>query len=280
MIFLILNDCLSQEYWLKKSTLSSARSEPGNTALYAKYHSDNAVSQYCDAHYGEDMFGVANFPGEMARLCLEKLTDSPKLNALDLGCAVGRASFELARSFESVTGFDLSSRFIAIAKRIQKTGRVCYQRQEEGDLVSDCEVSLSELNLLDTASRVTFLQGNALSLDVQLCGYDLVLLSNLIDRCPEPRRLLTNIHSRLVMGGLLVIASPYDWRDVYTSHKKWLGSFFRAGAPYTSLEGLTKILAKRFVMLGEPQDREFVIRETARTYRHCISQVTCWRRVR
>jgi putative 4-mercaptohistidine N1-methyltranferase len=265
---------------LKKSVLPASRSEPGTTVLYAKYHSDSAVSQYCEAHYGEDTFGVANFPGEMARLCVAKLEGKPKSSALDLGCAVGRASFELARSFERVTAVDLSSRFIAIARRIQKTGKLCYQRQEEGDLISDYKVSLADFNLLDTASRVTFIQGNALQLDEQLCGYDLVLLSNLIDRCPEPRRLLSKIHSRVVMGGLLVIASPYDWRDVYTSHKKWLGSFFRAGAPYTSLEGLTKILAKRFVMLGEPQDLEFVIRETARTYRHCISQVTCWRRVR
>jgi len=265
---------------LKDSVLSSSSSELGTTALYAKYHSDSAVSQYCEAHYGEDTFGVANFPREIVRLCVATLAEKPKKSALDLGCAVGRASFELARSFESVTAVDLSSRFIAIARRFQKTGKLCYQRLEEGVLISDCEVSLADFNLLDTASHVTFMQGDALRLDEQLCGYDLVLLSNLIDRCPEPRRLLTKIHSRLVMGGLLVVASPYDWRDVYTSHKKWLGSFFRAGAPYTSLEGLTKILAKRFVMLGEPQDLEFVIRETSRTYRHCISQVTYWRRVR
>jgi len=31
--------------------------------------------------------------------------------ALDVGCAVGRATFELARSFDETVGIDLSARF-------------------------------------------------------------------------------------------------------------------------------------------------------------------------
>ena len=263
---------------MKISALPQIRKNASTAALYAKYHSDIAVSQYCEAHYGEDKFGVANFPRSVAHLCAAAVENKPKRRALDLGCAVGRAAFELATCFDQVDAVDLSSRFIDISQRLQKNGKLHYQRQEEGDLISDHEVLLVDYNLLEAASRVTFMQGNALKLKENLCGYDLILLSNLIDRCPEPRKLLAKIHLRLVIGGVLVIASPYDWRDVYTSHKQWLGSFFRAGAPYTSLEGLTRILSKYFTMLGEPQDLEFVIRETARTYRHCISQATCWQR--
>ena len=269
---------LAEEHFLKLSARPQNRTNPDTAALYAKYHSDIAVSQYCEAHYGEDKFGVANFPKNLVQLCLAAVAGKSRQRALDLGCAVGRAAFELATCFDQVDAVDLSSRFIDIARRLQKNGKLCYQRQEEGDLISDHEVFLADFNLLEPANRVTFMQGNALYLEEQLCGYDLILLSNLIDRCPEPRRLLAKIHLRLASGGVLVIASPYDWRDVYTSHKQWLGSFFRAGAAYTSLEGLTKILSRHFAMLGEPQDLEFVLRETARTYRHCISQVTCWQR--
>src|SRR5690242_21207124 len=42
-----------------------------------------------------------------AVFCLKK-----KMKALDLGCAVGRARFELARYFEQVTGVDFSARCI------------------------------------------------------------------------------------------------------------------------------------------------------------------------
>ena len=249
-------------------------------ALYAHYHSEAAVSQYCDAHYGPDKFGVSNFSREIVQLCVTVLEGKPQRKALDLGCAVGRTSFELATHFDQVSGIDFSSRFIDIAQRIQKRGKFCYQLPEEGDIISDHEVHLANHNLAETASKVTFSQGNARYLETSFCDYDLVLAANLIDRCPEPRKFLASIYQRLVLGGLLVIASPYNWLEHYTPKKQWLGGYFRAGSPVTSLEELGKKLSKHFTMIGEPQEVEFVIRETARTFHHNISQVTLWRRIR
>ncbi len=59
------------------------------------YETDTAVSQYCEAHYGQTYFGVENFPVKCARICLEYMHNRPRKRALDLGCAVGRATFEL-----------------------------------------------------------------------------------------------------------------------------------------------------------------------------------------
>ena len=259
--------------------LSRSSKKPTMAALYAHYCTDTAVGQYCDAHYGSDHFGVANFPQKMVQLCATALAGKPQRRAIDLGCAVGRTSFELATHFDQVAGIDLSSRFIDIARRIQKRGKICYQLPEEGEIISDHEVLLADLNLAETASRVSFSQGNARYLEASFCDYDLVLASNLIDRCPEPRKFLAGIHQRLVIGGLLVIASPYNWLEHYTPRKQWLGGRFRSGTPLTSLEGLGKKLSKHFTMIGEPQDVEFVIRETARTFHHSISQVTIWCRL-
>lgn len=253
--------------------------KPAMVALYARYHSNIAVSQYCDAHYGPDKFGVANFSQKIVQLCATALEGRPQRRALDLGCAVGRTSFELATHFDQVTGIDFSSRFIDIARRIQKRGRIVYQLSEEGELISDHEVFLTDYGLAETADKVTFSQENARYLEPRFCDYDLVLAANLIDRCPEPRKFLAGIHQRLVIGGLLVIASPYDWLEHYTPRKQWLGGRFHVGTPFTSLEGLVKKLSKHFTMIGEPQDVEFVLRETARTFRHNISQVTLWRRI-
>ncbi len=256
-------------------------SNPNTLAtVYAHYQSDSAVSQYCDAHYGPDRFGVANFSKKIAQLCVAALEGKPQRRALDLGCAVGRTSFELATHFDQVTGVDFSSRFIDIARRIQKRGRICYQLPEEGDIISDHEALLADHNLTEAAAKVVFFQGNARCLETRLCDYDLVLAANLIDRCPEPRKFLAGIHQRLVIGGLLVIASPYNWLEQYTPHKQWIGGRFRAGTPLTTLEGLGKKLSKHFTIIGEPQEVEFIIRETARTFHHNISQVTLWRRIR
>ena len=40
------------------------------------------------------------------------------MKALDIGCAVGRTSFELTRSFDYVLGLDYSARFIQVASML------------------------------------------------------------------------------------------------------------------------------------------------------------------
>jgi putative 4-mercaptohistidine N1-methyltranferase len=203
-----------------------------------------------------------------------------KRSALDLGCAAGRASFELATCFDQVTGIDFSSHFIDVATRLKCRGRIAYRLIEEGELVSDHEVFLADFGLEATASKVTFYQENVERLDVKCHNHDLVLAANLIDRLSRPGRFLSEVHKLLVVGGLLVIASPYNWLDNFTPRQQWLGGRFRAGTPITSQEGLNKKLTKHFDAVSEPQDVEFVIRKTARTFQHNISQVTVWRRVR
>jgi len=247
---------------------------------YERYQSDVAISQYCDAHYGPDKFGVANFPARLAHLCAAALAGQPHCRALDLGCAVGRASFELATCFDQVTGLDISPRFIAIANRLKKRGRISYQLSEEGDLVSDHQVSLADLGLAATAPQVFFYQGDAQRLEAPLCDFDLILAANLIDRLPDPGAFLAGIHRRLNIGGLLAIASPYSWMEAFTPRQQWLGGRFRAGCPITTLKCMGKKLAKHFAAVEEPQEVEFVIRENARKFQHYISQLTLWRRVR
>ncbi len=57
----------------------------------AMYESDAAVSQYCEAHYGQGFFGINNFPEKCESICLELMAGKTKNRALDLGCSVGRA---------------------------------------------------------------------------------------------------------------------------------------------------------------------------------------------
>ena len=44
--------------------------------------------------------------------------DPIELRALDVGCAVGRTTFELTRWFDKVVGFDYSARFIQVASML------------------------------------------------------------------------------------------------------------------------------------------------------------------
>ena len=87
---------------------------------------------------------VPNFPAQCAAACFQYTQGRPRRKALDLGCAVGRASFELAREFDHVTGIDFSARFIRVALQLKEKGNVHYELVEEGDVVSYHEARLSE----------------------------------------------------------------------------------------------------------------------------------------
>ena len=63
-----------------------------------------------------------DFAVRVVQECLKEETVSQPCRALDLGCAVGRSSFELARRCEEVIGIDYSRRFIEAAERVRRDG--------------------------------------------------------------------------------------------------------------------------------------------------------------
>jgi putative 4-mercaptohistidine N1-methyltranferase len=130
------------------------------------------------------------------------------------------------------------------------------------------------------ADRVEFFQGDATNLKPQFTGYDLILAANLIDRLYDPKKFLAAVHERLNVGGVLVITSPYTWLEEFTKKENWLGGIRKAGEPYLTLDALQDLLSAHFVMLDEPRDMEFVIRETRRKYQHSLAELTAWERVR
>ena len=243
------------------------------------YESDALISQYCEFHYGQEYYGVPNFMVRAAEICRELTVGRRIARALDLGCATGRATFELARFCDHVTGIDFSARFIRVGHLMQQQGYTRYAIPEEGELVSYHEKSLTELGLENVRDKIEFWQGDAHNLKEQFTGYDLVLACNLIDRLYEPARFLDHIAGRINSGGLLVLLSPCTWLEEFTPRDKWLGGLKIDGENVTTLDGLRARLEPRFRMIGEPRDVEFVLRETARKFQHTASQMTAWEKI-
>lgn len=243
------------------------------------YENDTTLAQYLEFHFGESWHGEPNFPKELAHLCFEAMDGRDAGKALDLGCAVGRATFELASRFDHVDGIDYSGSFVAKAKEMAEQGRVLYARPEEGELVSYQERSLASLGLEGTAGKVSFHQGDACDLRSRFSGYDLVLAANLIDRLYQPSKFLTTIHERITDNGLLVIASPYTWLEEYTPREAWIGGFRKNGEDYTTFDGLQDLLAPNFRLLVDPHSVPFVIRETRNKFQHSFSEVTVWEKL-
>lgn len=242
------------------------------------YETDELVSQYCDFQYGEEHFGVENFAHACARKAIEYTKDTKQGSALDLGCATGRASFELAKAFDKVCGIDFSARFVQVGVELQKNTTLGYYQKGEGSLKKRCEVSLKELGLSDVSDKVEFWQGDACNLKPHFRGYDLIMATNLIDRLYEPRLFLNSVHERINEGGYLILTSPYTWLEEYTSKEFWIGGYTdEEGNEVKTLDGLKSILQEHFELVAT-EDVPFVIRETERKFQHTISQMSVWKK--
>ncbi|MCZ4279164.1 5-histidylcysteine sulfoxide synthase [Kiloniella laminariae] len=244
------------------------------------YETDDIVAQYIEFHYGEEFFSVPNFPVACARICLEHAGKGRTERALDLGCATGRASFELARVFDHVDAIDFSARLIQAPTSLQQKGAQRYTIQDEGELVSYKEIKLSDFDSYENIKdRISFMQGDACNLAAKYTNYDLVFAGNLIDRLYDPLQFLKTIKQRIRPGGLLVLASPYTWLEEFTQRENWLGGFkANTGESYTTLDGLRDTLTPEFEMVCPPRDVPFVIRETRRKFQHSLSEVSVWRK--
>jgi putative 4-mercaptohistidine N1-methyltranferase len=248
------------------------------------YESDRYLAEYLLFHYGSAAeilpwdFGPAgalDFPARTAALA-DACGDwqGPRARALDLGCAVGRSSFELARRFDSVVGLDFSRRFIDAATALRDGEAIRYERADEGGLTTWLEARWCEPAI---AARVEFVQGDAMDLPAGWREFDLVHAANLLCRLPDPMRLITRLPCLVRPGGLLVLATPCTWLDDFTPRACWLGGFNEQGTAVRTIDRLRAVLAADFEEVAI-RDEPFLIREHARKFQWSVALASVWRR--
>jgi len=186
--------------------------------------------------------------------------------ALDVGCAVGRSTFEMARHCDHVLGVDFSQSFIDAAETLREGGEIPYERLEEAALSTPlvaCAPSLAD------AGEVSFAVGDAMDLPAELGQFDRVHAANLICRLPEPLRFLQRLPDLVKPGGELVIATPCTWLAEFTPPDQW-------PQPDT-FDWLKRELGKHFD-LHHQSEEPFLIRETARKFQWSSAMLTLWKR--
>jgi len=245
------------------------------------YETDRAIAEYLLFHYGSRelllpyAFGplnALNFPARCVTECLDPARLPTSARALDLGCAVGRATFELARFCSQVIGVDYSQRFIETAGHLQKHGSIDFEYIEEGELTRRGRAIVpDEIN----RQRVGFEEGDAMNLRIDLGTFDVVLMANLIDRLSNPLRCLQRIPGLVKSGGQLIVTSPYTWLEQYTPKENWLGGLERDGQQIKTLETLKLILNPAFEF-SFAKDLPFLIREHARKFQWSVAEASVW----
>lgn len=235
------------------------------------YESDKLVAEYLLFHFGEaeQILPWSAGPREAlefpARI-VERFSPGAAGRALDLGCAVGRSSFELSRSCAEVVGIDYSRAFIAAAQTLQRDGHCEIGRVEEGHRTTRLAVALPTGV---SAGRIAFETGDAMDLRGDLGSFERVLAANLLCRLRDPARLLARLPQLVVPGGELILTTPCTWLAEYTPPERW--------PTETTRDWLMASLEQHFELVAEHEE-PFLIRETARKFQWTVALLAKWRR--
>lgn len=260
-------------------------------AAHHVYEDQQMVNDYMVLHYGSQADQMPHAFGPQAATqfplrCAEWLLEAaPAFNAgatraLEIGCAVGRASFELARGYEEVIGVDLSRAFIDTANLLRRDGQLDYFRKDEGTLGAHLTAHVAPT--IDR-QRVAFRQADACSLPADYVDFDAVLMANLLCRLPSPKSLLGRLggpRGLVKTGGLVALFSPYSWLEQFTPHGAWLGGHEKNGHTVRTADALREFLTHEGFELRREDEVPLVIREHHRKYQYIVTHAMLWQRVK
>lgn len=247
------------------------------------YDTEEALSRYLWLHYGEtDAFEVEGARAFHSALgfpiaCAARLIEGREKQggrALDIGCAVGRSTFELSRWCDEVVGIDKSALFIDTARRLKSGEAITYRLVSEGVAKT---VRTASLPPGARPERTQFVCADALALLPSLGLFDSVLVANLVCRLPDPRAFLVCLPSLVRSGGRLLLTTPCSWREEYTAPEKWLGGREENHRILRTFDTVAEILSPYFELEWRA-DMPLLIPEHARKFELIIADATRWRR--
>lgn len=170
------------------------------------YESDESISSYCDLYYGKD-----NLYTNYVDLLKPYLKDLKNSKALDLGCCVGRTSFELAKIYDEVLGIDFSANYINIGVKLKLYDFVNYKIKKEDKTFEERAISLKDFDLEKVKDKVSFMQGDACNLKEIYKDFNLIFYSSLIDKLYYPKKFLEDVSRRINKNGFFVFLSSHNW---------------------------------------------------------------------
>ena len=210
-------------------TLLGDAAGPSSAFDSTRFH----ISSYAHDHWGEfdpEEASTAIKPGAVARclnagldLLTAPLGDGP---ALDIGCSVGRSTFELAgRVGGLVVGMDLNFSMLRLARHILTDGEITYARRRIGLVYDRRAFDVPHAG----AERIDFWVCNAMALPFPAHRFGALSAMNVLDCVPDPRALLAAFGTILRPGGVGVLATPYDWSNQATHPTGWIGGHSQRG---------------------------------------------------
>ncbi|MHC4469463.1 MAG: methyltransferase domain-containing protein [Planctomycetota bacterium] len=194
--------------------------------LRTTYDRPDFLQAYLWTHFADLSPDLVEEAGAPAGDYFPRLREQPAEGlVLDLGCNVGRTSFDLAERADFVLGVERSFEAVKRAREIVRTRRVSFHLKDEGDRGRYVDLDASSV----VRTNLEFVCGDAIALPLATEVADTIVAANLIDRVREPAFFLSRADQVLRPGGRLVLTAPFTWREESTPRKRWLGDEKRTG---------------------------------------------------
>ncbi len=185
-------------------------------------------ASYAHDHYGDltgsgdqGTSGLGAAPGAVRRCLATALARLPAPHGpvLDIGCAVGRTSFDLAAATGGlVLGIDLNWPLLTIGRGLIDQGELSYPHRRLGLHFERRRQAVS----LPGAERVDFWVADALALPFRGASMAMGMAMNVLDCVSDPARLLWEMTRVLAAGGGAAVVTPFDWASHATPPGAWI----------------------------------------------------------
>lgn len=179
------------------------------------------LSTYAVAHWGD----AASLAQLFAR-ALGLLDAPPNGMWIDLGCAVGRATRDLAlRTGELGVGVDLNFSMLRLAEQLRSSGHAEFDRRRVGLVYDRIALDVAEM----PAERMSFWCCDVANLPFPDGLFAGALSLNLVDCVGSPIAHLLEMARVLGAGADALLSTPYDWSPNASPVEQWLGGHSQRG---------------------------------------------------
>jgi SAM-dependent methyltransferase/uncharacterized protein YbaR (Trm112 family) len=205
----------------------------------------STLGAYGRGHWGdhddEDPLPRSDTLAGLLDTALSLLDEPPAGPWLDLGCAAGRGTLELAsRTGDLAVGADLSFSLLRVADRVRREGRALFPLRRVGLVYDRKDLAVSDVR----RDLTSFWCCDVALLPFPDAVFAGALALNVLDCVHSPLGLLLELGRTLGLGASALLSTPYDWAPTATPVESWLGGHSqRAEARGSSAAELRRILA-------------------------------------
>ena len=183
------------------------------------YNSFSMLSSYLWSHYSEF------FNGPDATDAYQKWAralDSKRSGwALDIGCSVGRLTFEMTKTHDRAVGLDTSISFVRAARELGAAKRLAFDLIMEGRITEKRTCDLDPAFGFDQAE---FIVADAMALPFRSRRFSTVSSVNILEKVPDPLLHLAEANRVMVeKDARFLFSDPFSWDESVNSPELWLG---------------------------------------------------------